>query len=340
MIYSAFLHLLRRFLVCIFFFNVIPIYAVFEGFQPVVIYDGGDTAVAVGDFNNNGILDLAATNFELGNVTILLGNGDGTFQNQMIFEVGTQPLGIAVGDFNNDGILDLAVINTHDRTVSILLGNGDGTFQNQMIFEVGANPSGIAVGDFNNNGILDLAVINANDGNVSILLGNGDGTFQNQMIFEVGTNPSGIAVGDFNNDGNLDLAVTNYDLGTVSILLGNGDGTFQNQIIFEVGTNPIAIAVGDFNNDGNLDLAVALYLNLADDPEGVSILLGNGDGTFQPAVFYPAVGFAQAIVTGDFNNDGILDLAVIDFNDIDYDFSILLGNGDGTFQQGLLIKIS
>jgi len=301
--------------------------------NPVSLPGGGFGAVATGDFNGDGKLDLVVANNEGNNVSIFLGNGNGTFQPAVSYSAGpgTLPDAIAVGDFNGDGKLDLAVTSNGNATgnVSILLGNGDGTFQPAVLYLAGSNPSSVAVGDFNGDGKLDLAVANNDGGNVSILLGNGDGTFQTALDFSVESGPSSLAVGDFNRDGKLDLAVANNVSGNVSILLGNGDGTFQPAANYSSGTgsNPAAVAVADLNGDGKLDLAVA-----NNGSANVSILLGNGDGTFQPAAnISTGTGSTPAgIAIGDFNGDEKLDLAVTD--SIGGDVSFLLGNGDGTFQ--------
>jgi hypothetical protein len=300
-----------------------------NSFAPIQSYGTGINpyGVAVADFKDDGILDLAVVNNGSNNVSVLLGHGDGTFASAVNYSVGNSPYAVAVGDFNSDGIPDLVVANYGDNTVTILLGNGDGTFAVQPAIAAGSLPSSVAVGDFNNDGILDLAVADysGGPGSVSILLGNGNGTFQPAVSYPVGNSPYGIAVADFNDDGALDVVTANYGSDNVSVLLGNGDGTFQPQTTYSVatgGSNAYGVAVGDFNGDGSPDIAVASSGN-------VSVLLNNGNGTFNTAVGYSAGNTAYAIAVGDFNVDGKADLAVANVNSLN--LSILLGNGDGTF---------
>ncbi len=266
-------------------------------------------SVAVGDFNADGRLDLAVSNFDSGNVSILLGNVSGTFQGAVNYAVGSFPISVAVGDFNADGRPDLAVANALSNNVSILRGNASGTFQAAVNYAAGSSPRSVAVGDFNADGRLDLAVVNSFNGvggnNVSILLGNVSGTFQPAVNYAVGISPLSVAVGDFNADGRPDLAVSNFDSDNVSILLGNVSGTFQRAVNYAVGISPLSVAVGDFNADGRPDLAVSNF-----DSGNVSILLGNVSGTFQPAVNYAVGTSPLSVAVGDFNADGRPDLAV------------------------------
>jgi hypothetical protein len=280
----------------------------------------GPDALVAGDFNGDGRTDLAVANQEDNTVSVVLGNGDGTFQPEFTYTVGSYPAAIVAGDFNGDGRVDLAVANSRDGTVSVLLGNGDGTFQPQVTYRVGSGPDAIVAGDFNGDGHIDLGV--ADGAGVQILLGNGDGSFQSAYTVASGIGGALVAA-DFNGDGRLDLAVAGGN--AVSVLLGNGDGTFRPQVSYAVGWSPIAIAAGDFTGDGHLDLAVA-----NNNDNTVSVLLGNGDGTFQPQVTYWVGSGPGSIAAGDFTGNGHLDLAVA--NSYDNTVSVLLGNGDGTFQ--------
>jgi hypothetical protein len=293
-------------------------------------------SVAVGDFNGDGIPDLAVANFGGNTVTILLGLGNGNFtqESNMPQFIGVSPDSMAVGDFNGDGIPDLAVANFGGNTVTILLGNGNGTFTQaaNSPVTVGNGPYSVAVGDFNGDGIPDLAVANFDGNTVTILLGNGNGTFTQAANSPVTVGAAySIAVGDFNGDGIPDLAVVNnYISGTVTILLGKGNGTFTQALNspVTVGVAPQSVVVGDFNGDGIPDLAVA---NFGSNSNTVTILLGNGDGTFTQAANIPVpsgVG-SNSIAVGDFNRDGIPDLAIV--NEGGSTVTIFLGKGNGTF---------
>jgi 6-phosphogluconolactonase (cycloisomerase 2 family) len=273
-------------------------------------------SATAGDFNRDGNLDLAVANYcpscgEGGStVSILLGNGDGTFSSGSDVPVGMDPESVITADFNGDGNLDLAVTNGQSNTVSIRLGNGHGTFTSSSDIPVGNGPVGIVAGDLNGDGLLDLAVANSNDGTITILLGNGDGTFNTAGQVQVGAHPVQLAIGDFNADGKLDLAVSNFEDNTVSVLLGNGDGTFQNQVTYLTGAEPFKVAVGDLNGDNIPDLAVS---NVNDNT--VTIFLGTGNGTFESAGNSMTGNEPFGLGLGDFNSDGRLDLAVANARD-------------------------
>ena len=290
----------------------------------------GPQSVAVGDFNGDGAPDLGVANYGDNTVSVLLGNGDGTFQAAANYGVGANPIWVAVGDFRSDGNFDLAVTSNTDNTVSVLLGNGDGTFRTAVNYSTGSGtaPYSVAVGDFNRDGTPDLAVADYGETSVGVLLGNGDGTFRTAADYPTGIAPVSAAVGNFRGNGILDLAVANAGSNTVSVLLGNGDGTFHGVASYAVGSDPNPVTVGDFNGDGIPDLAVGNFGSGTGNT--VSVLLGNGDGTFQAPVTY-VVGFGPAsLAVGDLNGDGKLDLAVANYSD--NTVSVLLGNGDGTFQ--------
>jgi hypothetical protein len=287
---------------------------------------GNPTAVAMGDFNGDGILDLAATDYGGAKVTVLLGNGDGTFTATAASPAtGAGPNSIAVADFDGNGIPDIAITDEGTNTVTVLLGNGDGTFTLKSSPGTGSDPTSVTAADFNGDGVMDLAVANYYDADITVLLGNGDGTFtQSVNLATTGTAPYWIASGDWNGDGIADLVVTNVGSNTLTVLLGNGDGTFTAASSPATGTNPYSVAVGDFNGDGNADLAVANRLD-----NSVTVLLGDGTGEFPTSATYGVSSGPVSVAIGDFNGDGNADLAVANANV--NTVNVLSGKGDGTF---------
>ena len=289
----------------------------------------GPESVATGDFNGDGIPDLAVANNAANTITILLGKGDGTFTTAASLQTGSGPYALAVGDFNRDGHLDLAVTLSNNNSVNVFLGNGDGTFTAaNSSSQTGPQPLGVAVGDYNGDGLLDLAVVNGSSATLTVLLGNGDGTFTAASLSpQVGSSPNSIVKGDFNGDGIQDLAVANLYSNTVTILLGAGDGSFGSIGTFATGSYPTSIAIGDLNADGKLDLAISSEYSTS-----VTVLLGNGDGTFTAAASPVTAGEGFAIAVADLNGDGKADLVTANY--YSSNITVLLGNGDGTFAAG------
>jgi hypothetical protein len=299
--------------------------------------------VVAADFNGDGRLDLAWANLTNHTVNMSLGDDNGTFTQK--FTIGlTEPTAIAVGDFNGDGILDMAVNNYGTGGGAILQGNGDGTFGLVSVpFATGDSPNSIVAADLNGDGIEDLAVLNecgsdncatsTSPGTVSILIGNGNGTFTLKTESpSVGNLPQSMAMADFNGDGIPDLAVANFGGGSgnsVSVLIGNGDGTFTAKpLIPTAGQGFPNLTVGDFTGNGHEDIAITTETE--DDVSTLTILLGNGDGTFTQTPTSPTTGLLPGnVAAGDFNGDGVLDLAVS--NELDNTVSVFLGKGDGTF---------
>lgn len=325
-------------------------------------------AVAVGDFNGDGKPDIAVANTGSSNVSILLGNGDGTFQPAMNFNAGDSPRVIAVGDFNGDGKLDLAAfrpgVTGSAGSVSILLGNGDGTFQAPKTLALSESASAMVVADFNLDRKSDVAVydsaVNNGPATLNIYLGNGDGAFQPAKQTALPSNAGGFSVADFNGDSKPDVAAVMSS--GILILLGNGDGTFSQGLTVtvtyaDVPPNSVvydSAVPADLNHDDRVDLLISSHgfarcgFGCSVTESHISLFLGNGNGSFQGekiAASGTATGNAlhdfkvDRPFVGDFNGDGQMDLAYRVTPALAAFYSpylrIQLGNGDGTFSSPL-----
>jgi len=295
---------------------------------------GRPNSIALADLDGDHIPDLVNANgFD---VSVLRGNGDGSFQAAVPIAAGGSADGIAVADLDRDGIPDLVTANYSSDEVNVLLGNGDGTFQPAVAFATGDGPSSVAVADFNGDSIPDLVTGDRDlgyDADLSVLLGNGDGSFQAAVSFPLNHRaPNSVAVADFDGDGAFDLVAANNR--GADVLLGNGDGSFQAAIWVRPGRylQPTSLTVADLNGDQIPDLVMAgndvsPYPYFA---EGVDVLLGNGDGSFQAAVGFPAGPVGSSVAAADLDGDGDSDIVVVDeYNDR---VDVLLGNGDGSLQ--------
>lgn len=287
----------------------------------------GPYDLVAGDFNGDGHLDLATSDFAAGTVSILLNSGAGAFAGAVAYAVESGPCAITL--FGSD----LAVANRESNTVSVLRNNGDGTFAPQLPFPVGPAPCAIAAADLDGDGYLDLALANFGGNTVSVLLGTPDGSFHPHVTYPVGAQPRSVAVGDLNGDGHLDLAVANYGTSgggdTVSVLLNLGDGTFATHVTWPTGIRPTRLVIGDLDQDGDLDLVTANEGAPGAQLGTVSVLRNTGEAAFAQALSYPTGLAAAAVTIGDLDGDGWLDLVAV--NSGSEDVFVLRNEGAGLF---------
>lgn len=281
-------------------------------------------AATAADLDGDGRLDLAIANIASNDISILIQQPDGQFNQIGNIPVRHAPVALVIADFNEDGVPDLVSGSFETGEISLALGSGAGRFGSVRDFPAAQGSTALAVGDFNNDGHLDLAVADGPGDRIALLLGDGKGGFAPPKYYPTGRWPSALVAGDFNGDGHLDLAVTDFFSNTISILLGDGRGGLSDPVQTPVGQEPVALAAGDFNRDGRLDLAVA---NSGDGT--LTILYSSSGGQFNQQTTIPVGNQVRAVAAADLNGDGHLDLIVA--NGGDDTFSILLGNQLGEF---------
>jgi len=283
------------------------------------------TTVVTGDLNHDSFTDLVTTNIASNTLSILFGNGDGTFRDQVQLHVCQEPRSLVMGNFNQDGHADVALACSGGDEVMVLLGRGDGKFEEGPRYPVHRAPIALAADDINGDHHTDLVVALRND-KVKVFLGNGTGEFRHGAQYEHGDTPTSVALSDLNADGKLDLVVTNGGpmSNAVSIWLGNGDGSFRDPKDYSTGHRPLGVSFADFNNDHHRDLLV-----INGEQDSFTTFLGNGNATFRPGKDSGADAGPNFGLARDFNGDQLEDVAIVNIQS--NDLSILFGKGDGTF---------
>jgi hypothetical protein len=283
------------------------------------------TTVTTADLNHDLFTDLVTTNISSNTISILLGNGDGTFQDQVQLNVCKEPRALAMGDFNHDMHADVALACSGGDEIALLLGHGNGRFEEGSHYPVHRTPVALATDDLNGDSHLDLVVALRND-KIKVFLGSGTGELRPGPQYEYGDTPTSVALADLNGDGKSDLVVTNGGpmSNAVSIWLGNGDGTFREPNDYPTGKRPLGVSFADFNNDRQRDLLV-----INGERDSFTTFLGNGNGTFQSGKDSGADASPNFGLARDFNGDRLMDVAIVNLQS--NDLSILFGKGDGTF---------
>lgn len=284
------------------------------------------TTVTPLDVNQDGVTDLITTNMSGNTLSILIGNGDGTFRDQVQVHVCQEPRSLAAGSFNDDTFPDIVLACSGSDQIAVLFGRADGKFEEGPQYPVHRTPIAIATDDLNGDRFADLVVALRND-KIKIFLGQGNGDFRHGVQYEYGDTPTSVALSDLNGDGKPDLVVTNGGpmSNAVSVWVGNGDGTFQQPTDYRSGKRPLGVSFADFNNDQIRDLLV-----INGEKDSFSTFLGNGNATFRAGHDSGADAGPNYGLSRDFNGDRRADVAIVNLQSSD--LSILFGRGDGTFE--------
>jgi hypothetical protein len=284
------------------------------------------TTITPFDINQDGVTDLVTTNVSSNTLSILIGNGDGTFRDQVQLHVCQEPRSLATGAFNSDAFPDIVLACAGGDEIAVFFGRADGKFEEGPQYPVHRTPVAIASDDLNGDQKADLVVALRND-KIKVFLGQGNGEFKQGTQYEYGDTPTSVALSDLNGDAKTDLVVTNGGpmSNAVSIWIGNGDGTFQSPTDYRSGRRPLGVSFADFNNDRIRDLLV-----INGERDSFSTFLGNGNATFQAGHDSGANAGPNYGLARDFNGDRRTDVAIVNLQSSD--LSILFGRGDGTFE--------
>jgi hypothetical protein len=315
--------------------------------SPISISGSSLSSIVAGNFNGDGNLDLAVARPASNDVAILLGRGDGSFQAGATYIVGGGPVNLLSADFRGSGVSDLVTVNLGDDTFSVLTGNGDGTFTAVGDFVAGNAPVAAVAGAFYGDGHLDLAVLNSGDRTIDLPRGLGDGTFRVARAYPAELEPVALTTGDLTGNGLTDLVAANscgadpacVSAGSASVFMAHADGTYTQTATYPLGLSPAGIALAKVTGSANLDL---LAINRGD--KTLTVMPGNGDGTFSAARTIALTNSPRAFAVGDFNSDGKPDLAIL--SDCGQSsctqsgtLDIWLGKGDGTFAAAASYKV-
>ncbi|CAF1580948.1 unnamed protein product, partial [Adineta ricciae] len=304
--------------------------------------DSSPDGLAIGDFNNDGYLDLTVSLYYAGKIGVFLGYGNGSFSPVRTYSeiLHSQPRAVTVGDVNNDQRLDIIEVKRGLNSIAIVLGYGNGSFADPVLFSSGTDsrPRSVAAGDFNQDDCLDVTVANYGTNTVGVFFGYCNGTYDPVLQLDTGksSRPNSVTLFDVNKDSYPDIIVANRGIDQVRIFFSNGNKSFTDQLILSTGdaSSPVHAIARDFDNDVKVDLAVGNYGTYT-----IVIFYGFHNGSFNHIRTFSTGSnlHPEQLNVGDFNNDNQLDIIVIDSNSI-Y-MGVFFGYADGTFASISLIPV-